>query len=197
MSAVGGRTDTRQRMIAAAKACYRRQGVTATGFAEVLERSGATRGTIYHHFPGGKQELAVAVVESSGVNVEQMIRDLGARSESPVEAVTTFVAVCVAALDGTGGEFGCPIAPAVLESPDVGPVLDAAATAFSAWEEAIALQLVEAGMEDRSAGELATLVIAAVEGGFVLSRATRSSAPMRDVGTVISRLLDRELRSGS
>ena len=190
---MGKRTDTRQRMIDAAKVSYRHHGVTATGFTEVLERAGATRGTIYHHFPGGKEELAVAVVKSSGDNVEQMIRTLGDRSTSPLEAVNAFVDVCVAALEGTGGAFGCPIAPAVLESPDVDAVLDAAAKAFDQWKAAIEEQLSRAGVDGAHVAQLATLLIAAVEGGFVLARATRSASPMRDVGASIGRLLDFEI----
>jgi len=194
---MGKRTDTRQRMIDAAKVSYRHHGVAATGFTEVLERAGATRGTIYHHFPGGKEELAVAVVESSGANVEQMIRALGDRSASPLEAVNAFIEVCVAALEGTGGTFGCPIAPAVLESPDAETVLDAAAKAFDQWKVAIEEQLAQAGVGDEHAAQLATLLIASVEGGFVLARATRSAGPMREVGSAISRLLDFEIEGAT
>jgi TetR/AcrR family transcriptional repressor of lmrAB and yxaGH operons len=180
-------------MIDAAKDCYRRQGVSATGFTEVLDRSGAARGAIYHHFPGGKEELAAAVVESSGRNVESMIRLLGDQADSPVDAVEAFVDVCVTALEGTGGRFGCPIAPAVLDSPDSEAVLDAARTAFGLWRVAIVEQLSEFGWEPDRADQVATLVVAAVEGGFVLSRATRSAAPMREVGRAIRRLLLLEL----
>jgi AcrR family transcriptional regulator len=190
---MGRRSDTRERMIEAAKVGYRRHGVTATGFTEVLEGAGATRGTIYHHFPGGKEELAAAVVTSSGTNVEQMIRDLGEQSDSPLEALALFVDVCIGALEGTGGEFGCPIAPAVLESPDVGTILDAAAVAFDRWKVAIEEQLHQARIAETHVADLATLLIAAIEGGFVLARSTRSADPMREVGSAINRLLAFEL----
>ena len=132
------------------------------------------------------------MVKSSGDNVEQMIRTLGDRSTSPLEAVEAFVDVCVAALEGTGGAFGCPIAPAVLESPDVDAVLDAAATAFDQLA-AIEEQLSRAGVGGAHVAQLATLLIAAVEGGFVLARATRSAGPIRDVGASIGRLLVFEI----
>jgi TetR/AcrR family transcriptional repressor of lmrAB and yxaGH operons len=132
-------------------------------------------------------------VEGTGDNVDQMIRSLGTSSASPLEAVNDFVDVCVAAPEGTGGAFGCPIAPAVLESPDADAVLDAAAKAFDQWRIAFEEQLTRAGVGGGHAAQPATLLIAAVEGEFVLARATRSAGPMRDVGSSVGRILDLEI----
>jgi TetR/AcrR family transcriptional repressor of lmrAB and yxaGH operons len=190
---MGRKTDTRLRMIEAAKDSFRTQGVTATGFTEVLERSGATRGAIYHHFPGGKVELAAAVVASSGDDIADLIEELVASSTSPVDAIAAFVEVCIGALDGTGGRFGCPIAPAVLESPDSDVVLDASHLAFSRWEASMVRALENDGWRTEQAHQSATLIIAAIEGAFVLARAARSSEPMCRVGASLIDYLDRAI----
>lgn len=172
-------------MIDAAKAGFRAKGMVATGFTEVLEASGAARGAIYHHFPGGKQELAAAVVTSTGDNIEAAIRALFAGSPSPVDALTAAVELVAAAVDQREG-FGCAIAPAVLEASGSTAVLQAADDAFDRWQSAIRDGLGH-GRDDAS--DLATLVVASIEGALVLSRAHGSSEPVRRVGRALATLV--------
>ena len=123
-------------MIDAAKAGFRAHGSVATGLTEVLASSGAARGAIYHHFPGGKEELAAAVVVSTADNVEAAIRMLFATSTSPVEALAGAIDLVATAVEQRQG-FGCAIAPAVLEASGSRAILDAADDAFTRWQTAI------------------------------------------------------------
>jgi AcrR family transcriptional regulator len=168
-------------MIDAAKAGFRAHGMVATGFTEVLEASGAARGAIYHHFPGGKEELAAAVVTSTGDNIEAALRALFAGSPSPTQALATAVELVAAAVDERA-DFGCAVAPAVLEAGGSAAVLQAADDAFGRWQAAI-----HDGLGGEADGaDLAALVVAAVEGALVLSRAAGSSEPVRRVGRALS-----------
>jgi TetR/AcrR family transcriptional repressor of lmrAB and yxaGH operons len=181
---MGARTDTRARMIDAAKAGFRANGMVATGFTEVLEASGAARGAIYHHFPGGKEELAAAVVTSTGDNIEAAIRALFASSPSPAQALATAVELVATAVEERDG-FGCAIAPAVLEASGSTAVLQAADDAFARWQAAI-VDGLGAGADG---ADLAALVVAAIEGALVLSRAAGSNEPVRRVGRALAAVL--------
>src|SRR4051812_10517897 len=101
----------RERMVVAALDLYRRNGMNGTGFTEILHAAGAARGAIYHHFPAGKEELTVAVIERNGVQVESMIHDAASRARSPQDAIRRLLDGYAEVLDLTDGTFGCPIAP--------------------------------------------------------------------------------------
>lgn len=175
-------------MIQSAKSGFRANGMVATGFTEVLAAAGAARGAIYHHFPGGKEELAVEVVRSTGDNVAAAIRDLFASSSTPRTALATAVDLVAAAVDASAA-FGCAVAPAVLESGGSVAILDAAHEAFRGWQTAIAAALGERFPAD--AADMATLFVSALEGALILSRAERSSEPIRRTGRALVALLER------
>jgi len=177
-------------MIDAAEAGFRANGMVATGFTEVLEASGAARGAIYHHFPGGKEELAAAVVTSTGDNIEAAIRVLFASSPSPAHAIATAVELVASAVEQREA-FGCAIAPAVLEASGSTAVLQAADDAFGRWQAAIRDGLGR-DLGDRNGADgsdVAALVVAAIEGALVLSRAAGSNEPVLRVGRVLGALL--------
>lgn len=184
---MGARSDTRARMIQAAKVGFRSNGMVATGFTEVLEQAGAARGAIYHHFPGGKEELAAAVVRSTGGNVEHAIRQLFAAGPSPAAALAAAVELVATAVDTQPG-FGCAAAPAVLEAAGSAAILGAGDEAFTRWQAAIADGV--RGHVAADPDDVAALVVAAIEGALVLSRAAGSAEPVRRVGRVLVALLD-------
>jgi len=188
MCAMGARTDTRVRMIQAAKVGFRANGMVATGFSEVIERSGAARGAIYHHFPGGKEELAIEVVRSTSGNVETAIHALFAASPSPACALAAAVELVAAAVDAREG-FGCAVAPAVLEAAGSAAILEAGNEAFARWQAAIGDALGEQFEIDTA--DLAALFVSAIEGALILSRAEGTSEPIRRAGRALIALLER------
>lgn len=176
-------------MVDAAKSGFRSHGMVATGFTEVLAASGAARGAIYHHFPGGKDELAVAVVASTADNVEAAIRMLFANSTSPGQALAAAIDLVAVAVEQRDG-FGCAIAPAVLEASGRRAILDAADDAFTRWQRAIREGFESFGHpSDVDLDAVASLVIASLEGALILSRAAGTSEPVRRVGSALTALL--------
>jgi TetR/AcrR family transcriptional repressor of lmrAB and yxaGH operons len=184
---MGARNDTRVRMIQAAKTGFRANGMVATGFSEILETSGAARGAIYHHFPGGKEELAVEVVRSTGDNVATAIRELFAASPSPRAALASAIELVAAAVDAHEG-FGCAVAPAVLEAAGSAAILHAGHEAFVRWQAAIEDAVGEQFGAD--AADVAALVVSAIEGALILSRADGSSEPLRRTGRALVAALE-------
>jgi AcrR family transcriptional regulator len=176
-----GGEKTRRRMVRGAAQLLRERGYTGTGFREVIERTGAPRGSIYHHFPGGKAELAGEAVEYVGGLARGAIERSFAEG-GPIAGLRAFVELWRADFERSGYRAGCPIVAVAVESHDEAPeLLDSAARAFDAWRSAFADSLRTAGADDARADGLATLVVSAVEGAIVLSRAERDPAPLLGV----------------
>lgn len=169
-------------MIDAAKTGFRTNGVSATSFTDVLQRAGAARGAIYHHFPGGRKELTVAVISSTADNVAAAL-DRSDSTNSPVEDFEAVLAALCEVVEREAGGFGCPITPAVLDANGEAEVLAAADEAFERWQQAL---VDHHGLTD----SLAALVVAAIEGALVLSRAAQSADPLRRVAGELASVVD-------
>src|ERR1700737_4559151 len=166
----------RQRMIQSAALLMRERGVEATSFSEVLEHSGAPRGSIYHHFPGGKAQL---IEEATRFTGEFVAAGLTAAldQDDPVAALDTFVDYWRALLRDSDFAAGCPVVAATVEGDRVPTARDAAGEVFQLWQRLRVDLLLRAGIEPARADSLATLIVAAVEGAVILARAERSMAP--------------------
>lgn len=162
--------DSRADLIRTMARLLRDQGYTATGRAQVLAESGVSNGSLYHHFPGGMEELAEAALDASGLAVATALREALDGAPSAAAGIGRFLDV---AARPVGGEPcpGCPIAPAALESPIISPRLRAvAARCFDQWKDLIAARLRADGWPDRSIGEAASAALALVEGALLLTR---------------------------
>ena len=171
---------TRQRLISAAARLLQRRGMAATGLHEVLESAGAPRGSLYHHFPGGKNELAAAAIRHSGQRVTSVMEAALASAPGTPAAIRQFAAFYDSALTASGYRDGCPVAMTALEAASLGAaeVEEACAAAFAAWESLVANRLVADGHPRDEAERLATFVITSLEGALLLARVRRSAAPL-------------------
>ena len=168
-------------MVRGAAQLLRERGYTGTGFREVIERTGAPRGSIYHHFPGGKAQLAGEAVDYAGSLARQAIEGALADGD-PIRALRAFVGLWRSDFERSGYRAGCPIVAVAVESHDEAPELqDAADRAFAQWEAAFAGSLRCAGVPRARASRLASLVVSAVEGAIIVGRARRDPAPRHDV----------------
>jgi|SRR5579872_3395212 TetR/AcrR family transcriptional repressor of lmrAB and yxaGH operons len=172
--------DTRDRMIDATVAALRRHGVAGMSFTEVLKASGAARGAIYHHFPGGKAQLVAEAAERNGQDVHENLAALP--SASPAGVVEAFVAAVRPVAEQAAGGCGCAVAAVTLGADtdqDAGgsSLREVAQSAFASWIGLLAQRLTEAGLESGPATDLAATLIALLEGAQVLCRAAGSLEP--------------------
>jgi AcrR family transcriptional regulator len=186
-------SDARQRMVHSAALLFREQGYSGTGFRDVIEHSGAPRGSIYHHFPGGKAELASATVAWAGEVISRQI-ERAARDGDPIAVLRGFVAAWREVLESSDFRAGCPIVAVAVEADAGADPVAAAGEAFARWEDLIAGTLRDAGAARAEARRLATLVVAAIEGAIVLCRSRRSARPLTDVGRQLESTLRAALR---
>jgi AcrR family transcriptional regulator len=186
----------RERMIESAGTLLRERGLAGTSFREVLAHSGAPRGSIYHHFPEGKNQLVEAAVRAAGVAGGQLIA-AGAASGDPVATLRGFIQLWGQSLEASGYEAGCPlVAVTTAAGADEPELRAAAAEAFATWQGALAAGLRDAGLSRARARRLATTILAGVEGAVILCRAQRSGQPLKDVGAELELGLRAALPGG-
>jgi AcrR family transcriptional regulator len=187
-------TNVRQRVVAAAAEMLARHGLNATSIREMIKRAKAPLGSAYHHFPRGKEQMVVEAVAFAGAQVSRSLeRHLQA---GPVAGLRSFLSVWREVLIRSDFRMGCPVMAVAVEEP-VGEAaekpLDAAATVFADWEGKLAATLQVHGRDARSATELATLIVASVEGAIVLCRARRSISSFDRVARELERLVHTQV----
>ena len=186
--------DTRTRIVTAAAELFRRQGYNGTSVKQVIGAAGVPFGSLYHFFPGGKDELAEAAITTSGRAYQELYEAIADAAPDPAAAVTDFFDGAAEVLVGTGYADACPIGTVALEVASTNDRLrQATAAVFDGWLGSLAARLREAGVGEDAAKELAVVAVAAVEGGFMLSRAARSPEPMRIAGRGVRRLVETAL----
>jgi len=160
----------------------RRQGYAATGLNEIVARSEAPKGSLYFHFPGGKEELAATAITYAGARLAGSIEATLASSEDLGEALARLADALAAGLQASDYAEGCPIATVALEASCASePIRDAAAATFDSWLAKLRERLVAAGFAPEAAARRATLVLAAIEGALILARVRRSTEALTAV----------------
>jgi AcrR family transcriptional regulator len=188
-------TDTRTRIVEASAALFQRQGYNATGVKQIVTEARAPFGSVYHHFPGGKAEIGAAAVRESGKRYEQLIPAVFDGAPDLPTGVRWFFAGAAAHLVETDYEDACPIATVTLETASVSePMRAACAAVFDSWIAAGAdMQQTKANLTAARARELTIALIAALEGGFVLARAQRSTEALEVAGELVAQATERAL----
>ena len=183
---------TRGKMIAATASLLQKQGYHATGLSQILAESGAPRGSLYFHFPGGKEELACAAIVASGdawreriAAVVEHAKDAGAAIEACCDALATM-------LVESDYEIGCPVATVALEAAATSEaVRQSCAEHYATWRRIVAERLRAEGMSAAQAEKQAMFVMAAVEGALLLAKVERDPAPLRIVGKTLRAMIPR------
>jgi TetR/AcrR family transcriptional regulator, lmrAB and yxaGH operons repressor len=172
------RRSSRDAFIDTTAQLLRRQGYASTGLNEIVARSGAPKGSLYFHFPGGKQQLALAAMERSGEQLRDAIAAVLASSDDLGEALARLLDALAAGLEASGFRDGCPIATVTLEASESQPVRDTAAATFASWLTVLEQRLLSDGYTASAARQRALLVLSSIEGALLLARATRELAPL-------------------
>jgi len=172
--------DSKGKTLAAAVKLFRQQGYHGTALHDILAAGGSPRGSLYFHFPKGKEEIGETALTMAGEAVCQGIAK-AAEASASTEMFLTYVARAMAAdLEKSGYKEGCPIATTALETSAQSEVLgNATRIAFRKWENEIMRGLTRFGMTDEEAGQLATMVLSQLEGALLLARTYRSLEPIQ------------------
>jgi AcrR family transcriptional regulator len=182
----------RRRMIVSTALLMRERGARGTSIDAVLEHSRAPRGSVYHHFPGGREQLLQEATDYAGEYVARRLER--APVDDPLAALDSLIDEYRDTLLATEFRAGCPVVAVAVESAEDGPDLrDDVVGAFDRWRRAIARSLTAAGIAETRADELAMHVVASFEGAVILSRAYRDLAPLENLRREFHRLVESEL----
>jgi AcrR family transcriptional regulator len=184
--------STRDRLLTATNELFRRYGYNGTSLKQVTAAAAAPTGSLYHFFPGGKDELALAVITTSGEAYRQLFELIADAATDSANAVTDFFEGAATVLEETDYIDPCPIGTVAREVASTNDALrQATERVFMSWIDAAASRFEEEGLEREDAEQLATTIMATLEGGFVLARARRNAEPLRMAGRHMRRLVDQ------
>ena len=175
--------NTRERIVDAGADLFARQGYAGTGMKQIVDAAQAPFGSVYHFFPGGKEQLAAETIRRSGTLYGQLLPAVFDPAPDVVTATRDFFAGAAAHLRATDYADACPIATVALEVASRNePLRQACAEVFEGWIALASERFVAAGIEAPVARELAITLIAALEGAFVLARTLRDTGPLDVAG---------------
>lgn len=175
-------SDTRERMILTTARLLQHRGYHGTSLNDILAESGAPRGSLYFHFPGGKDELAVQATRAAVEEATAYIRRTLAEAKTPAKAVRAFFEGAADVMSESGYTFGCPVAPVILDaSGGVRELEELCRTAFDEWTGLFRQAFIDAGIPRKRAEALSLLVESSIEGLLLIARAYRDVSPIRTV----------------
>jgi TetR/AcrR family transcriptional repressor of lmrAB and yxaGH operons len=187
--------DSKEKTVVAAVKLFSQRGYHGTALNDILDAGGSPRGSLYFHFPRGKEEIGEAASGLAGEAVRQVIANAAEASDNIENFLTSIVQTMASNLERSGYSEGCPIATVALETAAQSEILGTAArNAFQSWEQELRLGLEGFGMKAGDANLVATTVLSQLEGALLLARTYRNLEPMHRAETAV-KLLARGQRS--
>ncbi|NMM92497.1 TetR family transcriptional regulator [Rhodococcus sp. SRB_17] len=179
-------SDTRARILDATAELYRRQGMAATGLKQIAAAANAPFGSIYHHFPGGKEQISEEVIYAEGVRYGLLVGHQLAVITDVADGISDIFASAAALLEGLNYTEACSIETIALEVASTNERLRiATATVFSGWIDALTQWFTGTGLPNDVCRSLALSCLTSLEGAFVLCRSLRSTEPMVAAGLAV------------
>ena len=184
--------DTRDRLVDVSAELFGRQGLTGTGIKQVLTGAHAPFSSLYHHFP----ELAAEVIRTSGARYQELVESVWDEEADVLDAVTAVFGGAASTLEATDFAVACPIATVALEVASTNEDLRmVTADVFESWVDSGATRLTAAGVAPDAARSIAYVLVSLLEGAFILSQSSRSTAPMIAAGSAAADVVRSALNS--
>ncbi len=172
---------SKERLIAAATEHFRKRGYHGVGLTEVLVSAGVPKGSLYHHFPGGKADLAIASAQSAGAAMLGIIDDAFRNAETVRDGLASLCFKIAKLFDISEHREGCPISAILNDDAENTSFREQANAIFSEWIESLASHVARVGEGKENANDIAEKTFVMLEGAWVLSRARGSSDPIRSL----------------
>ena len=188
--------DSRASMVRSAASLIRTRGVNATSFSEVLADSGAPRGSIYYHFPQGKEQLAEDAIRWTSERV--LAHQRTCRATTPAGVLDCFIDMWRQVVLASGGAAGCVVAGVAIDTDAADRArMDVVRATFRSWVDLLTEQLVAVGVPARRASRIALATVAGMEGALILCRAEEEIGPLETVAAELMRLLPAEVKKSA
>lgn len=189
---MAARGQHRQALVWAAARLFRRQGFTGTGLSDILAASGAPRGSLYHYFPAGKEEIGAEAVAAAGGLVTRTLKELADEAPDPASFIRRYTEMLAQWLKASDYRDGCPITTTLLETaPGSERITAAGRAAFADWQAIVGGLLRRHGWPEGAAARTATAVIAGLEGALLMARVQGSGEPVNAITDALCALVER------
>jgi TetR/AcrR family transcriptional repressor of lmrAB and yxaGH operons len=181
----------RESIVNAAVTLFRQRGYAGTGLNDLVEASGAPKGSLYYYFPDGKVSIAVAAVEEAGKRVAATVAKLASETGSTGELLRAHARLLSGWMKKSGFRDGCPITTVLLDlAPVHRAVAEAGRSAYKTRLTIFAEKLFTDGLPRASAERLAVLCVSALQGALIQARVERSGAPIETAADELARMLE-------
>lgn len=183
---------SRARLISAAARLFQERGYSATGLADILKRAGAPKGSLYHHFPGGKAQLTAAAMRGAGGLLRKALTDAHADCGTASGAIARFADQLAGWLEASQFRRGCPMATVTLEcAPGDDDLALSVRDGFAQTVSLLANMIETEGASPERAVQLAEFSFSALEGALILARAAGEAGPVRRAGHEAAALINQ------
>ncbi|GAB1810412.1 TetR/AcrR family transcriptional regulator [Priestia megaterium] len=190
---MNGKGETKERIIKTAAHLFQLQGYHATGLNQIIKESKAPRGSVYYHFPNGKEELAIEAVKYTGRFVEQQIKESMAQVLDPAEAIQHFVEVTSKQFNNPESVEGIPVGLLASETALISePLRQTCVDVFKTWANVFATKLIQHGYEVEEAETLGMTINSMIEGGIMFSLAHKDKQPLLLISQQIPFILNKK-----
>lgn len=183
--------DTRGSMLEATARLLQHRGYFGTSLSDILAASGAPRGSLYFHFPGGKDQLVIEATRAAADEATNELRRALAVDGGPGYGVRLYAEAAAEIMQERDFTFGCPVAPVILDAAgDVSALAELCRATLDGWRALLVEAFTAIGLEAERATALATTTIAAIEGALIIVRSERDTAALRVVAFELQRLIE-------
>jgi TetR/AcrR family transcriptional repressor of lmrAB and yxaGH operons len=188
------RTDTRQRMLDTAAELFHTQGYHATGLNQLVSAGGAPKGSLYFHFPGGKEQLAAEALLASGAQLRDGLRTLLTQAPDAASGIEAVVNALAQEMLNSDFQRGCPLATVALEVASESELIRRSCVdSYDSWHDVLAEYFVAQGLSVDKAAGLSTVVLASIEGGLLLAKTKKDIAPLRAIAAHLRATVEGDL----
>ena len=185
--------NTHDQILLTTCALLEKQGYHGTGLSEIVRESGAPKGSLYYHFPAGKEQITAEAIARAGELTAERIRAGLAEVADPAQALHDFILKIADGVEASGFAAGSPLTAVAMETA-LGSerINEACRNAYDLIIAAFRDHLLTGGINEDQATELAIFITAAIEGGIILSRTDHDGAPLRMVARQLFNHLSRQ-----
>ncbi|ACU73510.1 transcriptional regulator, TetR family [Catenulispora acidiphila DSM 44928] len=181
-------TQTRDSLLDATQDLIETAGYFGTGLNTVIAAAGAPRGSLYFHFPGGKDQLVTEALRRGGQEVSALMREVAEAAPDTAAAVTGLLDALADRLEASSWRKGCPVATVALDiSASSDTLREVCSDIYRSWESALAARLSADGHP--TPDDTATAILALIEGALLLARVHQQREPLERVKRVVATLL--------
>jgi AcrR family transcriptional regulator len=179
--------STRESILTAAAELMRHKGYAGVGMKDIAEASGAPIGSLYHHFRGGKVQIAREALINAGHAYALLIPSIVDAYTDLGDAIDVVFTQAAEDMAGTGFANMCPVASVAAEIADtVEELRETSAAVFQGWIDGGAAYFTARGLDGTGARDVTLALIGALEGGFLLARALHSTEPLLAAGRTLA-----------